>query len=265
MHAAMRYASLNGGKRIRAMLVYAAGQTVGADQDCLDTPACAVELIHAYSLVHDDLPAMDDDALRRGKPTCHIAYDEATAILAGDALQSLAFELLVAPTAISPSAEVRVQMVSELAKAAGHAGMVGGQVRDIEAEGVSLSLEQLNALHRGKTGALIQASVVLGALSGRNNDPRAITGLKHYAGQIGLAFQIIDDILDEESDTETLGKRSGADRALSKATYPSTIGLEASKDMAHRCHAAAVSALEKLGTDTHMLTRIADLIVNRRH
>jgi len=261
----MRYACLNGGKRIRAMLVYAAGRAVGADPVSLDVPACAVELIHAYSLVHDDLPAMDDDTLRRGRPTCHIAYDEATAILVGDALQSLAFEILAKPREVALPDAVRVQMVSELSYAAGHAGMVGGQIQDIKAEGENLSIEQLNALHHGKTGALIRAAVTMGALCGKDTRPGTISGLRHYAGQIGLAFQIIDDILDVESDSETLGKHSGADRALSKATYPSTIGLEASKDMARRCHNEAVSALEILDVDTHMLAEIADLVVSRRY
>lgn len=265
LHEAMRYACLNGGKRIRAMLVYAAGRAVGADPVRLDVPACAVELIHAYSLVHDDLPAMDDDTLRRGRPACHIAYDEATAILVGDALQSLAFEILTTPRGVALPDAVRVQIVSELSYAAGHTGMVGGQIQDIEAEGENLSIEQLNALHHGKTGALIRAAVTMGALCGKETRPGTISGLRHYAGQIGLAFQIIDDILDVESDSATLGKHSGADCALSKATYPSTIGLDASKDMARRCHNEAVSALEILDVDTHMLAEIADLVVNRRY
>lgn len=265
LHRAMRYASLNGGKRIRAMLLYAAGQAVAAEPDCLDLPACAVELIHAYSLVHDDLPAMDDDTLRRGQPTCHIAYDEATAILVGDGLQSLAFEILSRPGTVAAPVEIRLQMVGELAHAAGHAGMVGGQMRDIAAEGGNLTIEQLNVLHHGKTGALIRAAVILGALCGVRQDPAILRGLERFAEQIGLAFQIIDDILDEESDAETLGKNSGVDRALSKATYPSTIGLDASREMARHCHSGALSELEKLDADTHLLGEIADLVVNRRH
>lgn len=268
LHEAMRYACLNGGKRIRAMLVYAAGRAVDADPDCLDRPACAVEFIHAYSLVHDDLPAMDDDSLRRGKPTCHIKFGEAAAILVGDALQSLAFEMLAGPDPAhraAPPVEVRAQMVLELARAAGHAGMVGGQVRDIGAEGKNLSLDQLNTLHRGKTGALIKSAVVMGALCGGEAGPETMDPLKRYADRIGLSFQIIDDVLDEVSDTETLGKHSGADRALSKATYPSTIGLEASRAMARQCQAEALAALEKLDADTHMLREIADLVINRRY
>ncbi len=264
LHEAMRYVSLDGGKRIRAMLVYGAGQAVDANSDVLDIPACAVELIHAYSLVHDDLPAMDNDTLRRGKPTCHIAYDDATAILVGDGLQSLAFEILASPAFNTVPVELRLQMVFELGRAAGHAGMVGGQVRDIAAEGSSLTLEQLNALHRGKTGALIRAAVVLGVLCGGRRDPDTLNPLKQYAEQIGLAFQIIDDILDEESDVDTLGKHSGVDRVLSKATYPSTLGLEASRQMARRCHAQALVALEKLDADTHILRDIADLVVDRQ-
>jgi len=262
---AMRYASLDGGKRIRAMLVYAAGQTVDHDMNDLDPAACAVELIHAYSLVHDDLPAMDNDTLRRGKPTCHIAYDEATGILVGDGLQSLAFETLAGHSSVNLRPEKQLQMIKLLANAAGHAGMVGGQARDMAAQGRKLTLDQLTELHLGKTGALIKASVLLGALSGEGSNPADIEALDEYATRIGLAFQIIDDVLDEEADTKTLGKNSGADRTLSKATFPATIGIEKSRRMARHCQAQALSALDNVRADTQILKAIADLVVGRKH
>ncbi len=261
----MRYASLNGGKRIRAMLVYAAGHAVDAAINDLDSAACAVELIHAYSLVHDDLPAMDNDSLRRGKPSCHIAYGEATAILAGDGLHSLAFEILAEYSSANLHPDRQMQMIKLLASAAGHAGMVGGQARDMAAEGSRLTVEQLSELHLGKTGALIKASVLLGALSGKATGKATLAALEEFSNRIGLAFQIIDDILDEEADTETLGKKSGVDRALSKATFPATIGLEASRKMAQHCHSEALSALDILDEDTHILRTIADLVVGRQH
>jgi len=263
LHEAMRYASLNGGKRIRAMLVYAAGHAVSAALHDLDSAACAVELIHAYSLVHDDLPAMDDDSLRRGKPSCHVAYGEATAILVGDGLQSLAFETLAGHSSASLQPEKQLQMIKLLASAAGHAGMVGGQARDMAAQGSRLTVDQLSELHLGKTGALIKASVLLGAVGGEAANTTVIAALEEFSTRIGLAFQIIDDVLDEEADTETLGKNSGVDRALSKATFPSTIGLEASRKMARDCHNEALSALDILDGDTHILRTIANLVVDR--
>ena len=261
----MRYASLNGGKRIRAMLVYAAGQALGAELAKLDIPACAVELIHAYSLVHDDLPAMDNDMLRRGKPTCHIAYDEATAILVGDGLHSLAFELLAKDTTLNLSATRRLAMIETLAQAAGSNGMVGGQAEDIAAEGHKLDMEKLERLHLGKTGALIRAAVRMGALTNETVDTQTLEIMDEYATRIGLAFQIVDDILDEESDTETLGKKSGVDRAMEKATYPSLIGLEASREMARQLHSKALCALDKLGSNSHILRGIAGIVVGREH
>ena len=265
LHEAMRYASLNGGKRIRAMLVYAAGHAVNAAMDDLDPAACAVELIHAYSLVHDDLPAMDNDSLRRGKPSCHVAYDEATAILVGDGLQSLAFETLAGYSSANLQPEKQMQMIKLLAGAAGHAGMVGGQAWDMAAQGSKLTIDQLSELHLGKTGALIKASVLLGALSGETSTATTIAALEEFSTRIGLAFQIVDDILDEEADTETLGKNSGVDRALSKATFQATIGLEASRQMAKRCHSKALSALDILNGDTHFLRTLADLVVGREY
>ena len=265
LHQAMRYASLNGGKRIRAMLVYATGQAVGAELTQLDIPACAVELIHAYSLVHDDLPAMDNDTLRRGKPTCHIAFDEATAILVGVGLHSLAFELLAKDAALNLPATRRLSMIETLAHAAGSHGMVGGQAKDIAAEGRKVNVKQLEELHLGKTGALIRAAVTMGALTNETVSTSTLAILDEYATQIGLAFQIVDDILDEESDVVTLGKNSGVDRAMEKATYPSVLGLDASREMAQTLHGKALSALDKLGPSSHILREIAGIIVGRQH
>ena len=265
MPAAMRYVCLDGGKRVRAMLVYATGQALAAPLSTLDIPACAVELIHAYSLVHDDLPAMDDDTLRRGKPTCHIAYDEATAILVGDGLHSLAFELLADNPLPAVTADTRLAMIARLAEAAGTTGMVGGQVRDMAAQGRPIDLERLKELHLGKTGALIRAAVALGAMCGNAVQADTLELLDEYAAQIGLAFQVVDDILDEESDTQTLGKTTGSDRARAKATFPSQIGLEASKSMAQELYTGALSCLDKLNSDTHILKQIAHMIVERRN
>jgi geranylgeranyl pyrophosphate synthase len=261
---AMRYACLNGGKRVRAMLVYATGEAVNADPVLLDTAACAVEMVHAYSLVHDDLPAMDDDDLRRGKPSCHIAYDEATAILAGDALLTLAFEIL-ATGATAPADHLRrLNMVQCLARAAGTAGMTGGQVLDLEAVGQELSRDQLAAIHQRKTGALIQACVQLGALSG-DVSASEYTALDQYSQHLGIAFQIVDDILDEVSNTATLGKTTGADRARNKPTYPSIIGLEASKRLAEDLYRQATGCLDTLAKNAYTLRQLAEMVVHRTY
>lgn len=265
LHEAMRYICLNGGKRIRAMLVYATGQATGSELSVLDAPACAVELIHAYSLVHDDLPAMDNDTLRRGKPTCHIAYDEATAILAGDGLHSLAFELLAKDPAMNLSPSTKLAMIRHLAHAAGPSGMVGGQAKDITAEGCKLDIESLKSIHLGKTGALIRAAVALGALTNETVRASTLEIFDDYAARIGLAFQIVDDVLDEESDAQTLGKNIGGDRTLSKATFPSIIGLEASKTMAQTLYKEALQALDNLGSGSHILRELAKMVVERRH
>ncbi len=265
LHEAMRYVSLNGGKRIRAMLVYAAGQLIGTDLSVLDAPACAVELIHAYSLVHDDLPAMDDDALRRGKPSCHIAYDEATAILVGDGLQSLAFELLAKDPTCNLPPSIKLTMIAKLAHAAGPPGMVGGQAKDIAAEGRALNVDQLKDIHLHKTGALIRAAVALGAMANEAIQPHTLDLLDDYATCIGLAFQIVDDILDVESNSQTLGKHTGADRQLAKATFPSVIGLQASKNMARSLYKEAECALDKLPLSAHMLRDLAKMMVERRY
>jgi farnesyl diphosphate synthase len=263
LHAAMRYASLDGGKRIRPVLVYATGTTLGVPLEQLDGPACAVEFIHAYSLVHDDLPAMDDDDLRRGKPTCHKAYDEATAILVGDALQSLAFEVLATDPAMVADPDCRLASIRELALASGSRGMAGGQAIDTAAEGKRLSLEQLQAMHRYKTGALLRASVRLGALSSPATSEEQRQHLDRYAEAIGLAFQIRDDILDVEADTATLGKPQGSDQARDKPTYTSLLGLGGAKAKARELHEEALSALEGFGSEADPLRWLSAYIVDR--
>ncbi|MGK2942637.1 MAG: (2E,6E)-farnesyl diphosphate synthase [Immundisolibacter sp.] len=260
--AAMRYAALGGGKRLRAALVYATGEALGADRGALDAPAAAVELIHAYSLVHDDLPSMDDDDLRRGKPSCHRAFGEATAVLAGDALQSLAFEVLTADTTLD--AERRLAMLRELAVASGVHGMAGGQALDLAAEGRRLSLAELEAVHRGKTGALIAASVRLGALAALAPDAPQLLALGEYGQALGLCFQIRDDILDVEGNTATLGKTAGADAAHAKATFPALLGLDGAHDRARREYQRAVAALAPLGTAGERLRQLAVFSLSRQ-
>ncbi|MEW6729096.1 MAG: (2E,6E)-farnesyl diphosphate synthase [Pseudomonadota bacterium] len=240
---AMRYAVLGPGKRVRPFLVYAAGELTGADAAVLDAPACALELIHAYSLVHDDLPAMDDDDLRRGRPTCHRAFDEATAILVGDALQTRAFELLAEAPGLP--AETRLAMIATLARAAGHRGMVGGQAIDLAAIGQQPELAALERMHRMKTGALIEASVILGALAGQANEAMR-DALTRYARAIGLAFQVRDDILDVTADSQTLGKTQGKDAARDKPTYVSLLGLDAAQALAGELRDEALAALDGL-------------------
>lgn len=264
LHQAMRYSVLEGGKRVRAVLAYATGEALGTDLACLDGPACAVELIHAYSLIHDDLPAMDNDDLRRGKPTCHKAFDEATAILAGDALQSLAFYILAHDPAMQASPAGRLAMIEHLALASGSRGMAGGQAIDLAAEGQRLSLAELENMHIHKTGALIRASVRLGALSGPH-PPAQLDALDHYAKCIGLAFQIRDDILDIEADTETLGKQQGADIARDKSTYPALLGLDEAKHRAHELHEEAVTSLAGFGAEADPLRWLSAYIVERGH
>lgn len=262
LHEAMRYTSLNGGKRIRAMLVYAAGTATGGALDDLDAPAAAVEMIHAYSLIHDDLPAMDDDDLRRGRPTCHIAFDEATAVLAGDALQARAFEILVTGDSTLPC-ERRARMVAVLAGAAGSMGMVGGQVLDMAGEHRALAVEDLADIHRAKTGALITAAVVMGGLGSPHADTSVVAAYERFGREIGTAFQIVDDILDETGDTQTLGKRAGSDRDSGKSTYPAAIGLESSRRLAEEHYQAALDALHPVPGDTSMLREIAQIVVKR--
>ncbi len=265
LHAAMRYAVLNGGKRIRPVLVYAAGQALGVPMEQLDGPACAVELIHAYSLVHDDLPSMDNDDLRRGKPTCHIAFDEATAILAGDALQTLAFYILSHHPQMVADAQVRLKMVKILADASGSGGMAGGQAIDLSYIGRELNLVELENMHIHKTGALIRASVQLGALGNGDIALDVLDKLDHYGKCIGLAFQIQDDILDVESDTATLGKTQGADMARNKPTYPAIVGLKRAKDMAAELVDEALLSLQAFDHRADPLRWIARYIVARQY
>src|SRR5579863_8564089 len=263
LHSAMRYTVLGSGKRLRPLLIYATGETLAVAAEKLDGPAAAVEIIHAYSLIHDDLPAMDDDQLRRGRPTCHIAYDEATAILAGDALQVLAFNILAEDKAMSASPAARVEMLRSVAVASGSAGMAGGQAMDLAAEGRQLDLAELELMHIYKTGALIRASVLLAAQSVPGLDAQKLTALDRYAKCVGLAFQIQDDILDVEGETETLGKQVGADSARHKPTYPSILGLEKSKRRALDLKEDAVAALAPLGEAAAPLQWLAEYIVSR--
>jgi farnesyl diphosphate synthase len=262
LHEAMRYAVLEGGKRIRPTLVYAGGMATGAAQAGLDAPACAVELIHAYSLVHDDLPAMDDDDLRRGKPSCHRAFGEATAILAGDALQALAFQVL-AQDDQQCDAAARLDMIRRLALASGSRGMAGGQAIDLAATGQQLNIAELEDMHIHKTGALIRASVVLGALCGNNLDSAQLGRLDHYAKCIGLAFQIRDDILDVEGETETLGKHTGMDLHREKSTYPALIGLDAARQRARELHEDALDSLAGFDENADPLRWISAYIIDR--
>ena len=258
---AMRYAVLGGGKRIRPRFVYAAGRLAGAPRDVLDHAAAAVEFMHAYSLVHDDLPAMDDDDLRRGRPTVHVAFDEATAILAGDALQALAFESACAD-GVEPGVSRR--WVGLLARAAGPGGMVGGQVLDLEGETRRLAIAEIETLHRRKTGALFHASVAMGAVAG-NLSEAEIGALDRFGQEIGLAFQIHDDVLDATADTAALGKRRDADRRRGKSTYVAALGIEAARDAAHDRLATALRELEPFGKSASELCAIARSVVSRRH
>jgi geranylgeranyl pyrophosphate synthase len=264
LHAAQRYAVLGGGKRLRPLLVYCTGEALGVAVDALDAPAAAVELIHSYSLIHDDLPAMDDDDLRRGRPTTHRAFDEATAILAGDALQVLAFSLLARDRTAGVSAESRLKMIQILAEASGTAGMAGGQALDLFAVGRGLNLAELEAMHRLKTGALIRASVLLAAACAPDLTSLEWEALDGYSQDIGLAFQIQDDILDVEGNTEDLGKTVGADAARDKPTYPSILGLEAAKTRARELQRRACDRLAPFGERTRILTWLASFVVDRR-
>jgi geranylgeranyl pyrophosphate synthase len=260
---AMSYSLFNGGKRVRPFLVQATAQAMGVDDAGVDIAMAAVEMVHSYSLVHDDLPAMDDDALRRGQPTCHIQFNEATAILAGDALLTGAFEILVDMPAGFSNAQ-RLKLVSLLSQGSGAAGMVAGQAIDLASVGKKVDLAHLERMHGHKTGALIRMSVLMGAHCGWP-DESTLAHLTVYANAIGLAFQVQDDILDIESDTATLGKQQGADVALNKPTYPALLGLTSAKDKAKQLHQLAVGALQNLSGDTTALKRLADYIITRDH
>lgn len=261
LHDAMRYAVLGGGKRVRPLLAFAAGEVSGADAERVQYAAAAVELIHAYSLVHDDLPAMDDDALRRGKPTVHVEFDEATALLVGDALQSLAFELL-ASRRLADAPETQLRMVAMLAQASGSRGMAGGQAIDLASVGKLLTLPELESMHIHKTGALIRAAVLLGAHCGDADDD-VTAALDHYAKCIGLAFQVVDDVLDAEAPTATLGKTAGKDAANNKPTYVSLLGAVRAKELAQELRADAHAALDRLGAPATRLRQLADFVVER--
>lgn len=261
LHEAMRYAVLDGGKRVRPLLVFAAGALFGAQQDELARVAAAVEMIHAYSLVHDDMPCMDDDALRRGKPTVHVKYDEATALLVGDALQAQAFLVL---SGGAGDAARKLDMMRLLAHASGSVGMCGGQAIDLTSVGLALSLAELEQMHRLKTGALLRASVLLGALSGKTLSASETSALEDYANAIGLAFQVVDDVLDATADSATLGKTAGKDAADNKPTYVSILGLEESRMLAEKLRNDAHRAVMQFGNQARRLRELADLIVQRK-
>jgi farnesyl diphosphate synthase len=264
LHEAMRYSTLGGGKRMRPLLCHAAGEALCADPQALDVAACAVELIHAYSLVHDDLPCMDDDVLRRGRPTCHVEFDEATALLVGDALQTLAFQILAESSVplSMPSPQRRLSMLALLAQAAGSRGMAGGQAIDLAAVGTTLTLEELEFMHIRKTGALIRAAVLLGAHCGEADDA-TLAALGHYANRAGLLFQVVDDILDTEGSTVTLGKTAGKDAAQDKPTYVSMLGLPRAKEFAAQLRAQAHEALAACPVRTERLAALTNYIVDR--
>lgn len=264
LYNAMAYSLLLGGKRIRPYLVYTVGELLGATLSDLDAPACAIEAIHSYSLIHDDLPAMDDDALRRGKPTCHIAFDEATAILAGDALQAFAFECLASHTYLNVAVDRQLALVNSLAKAAGAAGMCGGQAIDLAQTNQLVSIEKLAIMHSLKTGALIQCAVSLAYYCSPVNDPKVLGDLVTFASTLGLAFQVQDDILDIESDTQTLGKPQGSDLKANKATYPALLGMAGAKQKAEQLYQEALAALQRLPFDTAELQRFAHYIIARK-
>ncbi|HEU0282443.1 MAG TPA: farnesyl diphosphate synthase [Gallionella sp.] len=262
LHEAMRYAVLDGGKRVRPLLAFAAGELAGAEQGRVDVAAAAVELIHAYSLVHDDMPCMDDDVLRRGKPTCHVQYDEATALLVGDSLQTLAFQLL-AEHRLNDDAARQLEMVKLLAGASGSRGMAGGQAIDLASVGKSLTLPELEFMHIHKTGALIRASILLGAHCGSISEAQ-MARLDHFGKLIGLAFQVVDDVLDCEADTATLGKTAGKDADNDKPTYVSLLGIHGARDMAQRLHREALETLAGFGEAAQRLRELADFIVLRK-
>ena len=260
LHSAMRYSALGGGKRVRALLCYAAAELCNTELKIADAAACAVELIHAYSLVHDDMPCMDDDDLRRGKPSCHKQYDDATALLVGDALQSLAFEVLAAPQ-LCANAHQQVQLLHMLAIASGSTGMAGGQAIDLGAVGKPLTQTQLESMHQLKTGALIQASVLLGAINGSTSQIKAVS---EYARNIGLAFQVVDDILDVEADTSTLGKTAGKDAKSQKPTYVTLLGLVEAKAYATQLYENAILSLVTFGEEARRLRELASFITQRQ-
>lgn len=264
LHAAMRYSVLDGGKRVRPLLAFAAGELAGADITRVNYAAAAVELIHAYSLVHDDMPCMDDDVLRRGKPTCHVEYDEATALLVGDALQSLAFQML-SDTTLTADPARQLKMVKLLAVASGSRGMAGGQAFDLASVGKQLNVSELEFMHIHKTGALIRAAILLGAYCGDALSDAQLDKLDHYGKCVGLAFQVVDDVLDAEADTATLGKTAGKDADNDKPTYVTLLGAAPAKKMAAELHSDAVQSLSEFGDKAQRLRELADFIVMRKY
>ena len=263
LHQAMRYAVLGGGKRLRPLLVLAASELGNADQNAVEQAMAAIEMVHVYSLVHDDMPAMDNDSLRRGKPTCHVKYDEATALLVGDALQTQAFDVLSRPTGLP--AERQIAMLSTLAKASGSLGMAGGQAIDLANVGKAMNQAQLEQMHSLKTGALIRAAVVLGALACPDLDSDDLRTLGDYAAKLGLAFQVIDDVLDCEADTATLGKTAGKDSDNDKPTYVKLMGLQAARAYAETLTAAAAALLEPFGAKALHLRLLAEFVTARKN
>lgn len=264
LHEAMRYATLNGGKRVRPLLAHAAGQLSNASLERLQVISCCLELIHCYSLVHDDLPCMDNDVLRRGKPTCHVQFDEPTALLVGDSLQSLAFQL-ASENSLSDNPSTQLIMLKLLAQSIGSRGMAGGQAIDLESVGKNLSLPELELMHIHKTGALIRASVLLGAYCGKALADEELERLDHYAKCTGLAFQVVDDILDIEADTNTLGKTAGKDAVNDKPTYVSLMGVSAAKQFGEELYENAISALAGFDEKANHLRELAAYIVKRHH
>jgi farnesyl diphosphate synthase len=265
LHEAMRYSVLSGGKRVRPALLFATARTLGLGEDEVEAAACAVELVHVYSLVHDDLPAMDDDDLRRGRPTCHKAFDEATALLVGDALQPLAFQLLARDPALPSDPAIRLRLVAMLSEAIGTLGMTGGQAIDMAVQGTQLGIEQVEDMHSRKTGAVIRASVLMAAECVPSLDPERYARLARFAAAIGLAFQIQDDLLDLIGDVSTLGKATGADRERSKPTHPTIIGIPASQKRVRLLHDEAMSALEPFGASASVLRSLADWLLSRHY
>ena len=263
LHKAMRYSVLGGGKRVRPLLAFAAGELVQADKARVTIAAAAVELIHAYSLVHDDLPCMDNDILRRGKPTCHVEFDEATALLTGDSLQTLAFELL-SEKKLSDTPEIQLEMIAQLARASGSRGMAGGQAFDLDSVGKTLSLPELEFMHIHKTGALIRAAVMLGARCSNRLDEAQLKQLYHFAKCIGLAFQVVDDLLDAEATTATLGKTAGKDAENNKPTYVSILGISQARELAQKLQHDAYQALDHFGDNALRLCQVTDFIIQRK-
>lgn len=265
LHAAMRYSVLEGGKRIRPALLFATARALGLSEDEVEAAACAIELVHVYSLVHDDLPAMDDDDLRRGRPTCHKAYDEATALLVGDALQPLAFQLLASDPKLPASPAVRLRLIDMLAHASGTFGMAGGQAIDLAVQGQRLDIAQVEDMHARKTGAVIRASVLMAAECVPHLDPKLYAALTRFAAAVGLAFQIQDDLLDVTGDASLLGKATGADSERAKPTHPAVIGIPASQQRVHLLHGQAIDALAPFGERAHLLRSLANWLLSRQY